>query len=87
MLEVTASPQHPVRPPHLGPAHADDAVDVTVGVVEEGHADSMLAGWDPVPLGGGVYLEDVRPGAEDGLLPGGAGRQIRPPSHNVAGRE
>lgn len=64
----TASPQWP---PHLGPAHADDAVDVTVGVVEEGHADSMLAGRDPVPLGGGVYLEDVRPGAEDGLLPGG----------------
>lgn len=31
----------------------------------------MFAGRDPVPLGGGVDLEDVSPGAEDGLLPGG----------------
>lgn len=38
----------------------------------------MLAGRDPVPLGGGVYLEDVRPGAEDGLLPGGEGTQSAP---------
>lgn len=30
----------------------------------------MFAGRDPVPLGGGVDLEDVSPGAEDGLLPG-----------------
>lgn len=30
----------------------------------------MLAGGDPVPLGGGVDLEDVGPGAEDRLLPG-----------------
>lgn len=29
----------------------------------------MLTGRDPVPLGGGVDLEDVGPGAEDGLLP------------------
>lgn len=40
----------------------------------------MLAGWDPVPLGGGVYLEDVRPGAEDRLLPGGVRRRMGPPS-------
>lgn len=66
--------------PHLGPAHTDDAVHVTVGVVEEGHADRMLAGWDPVPLGAGVYLEDVRPGAEDGLLPGGVGAQMMRPT-------
>ena len=29
----------------------------------------MLARWDPVPLGGRVNLEHVRPCAEDGLLP------------------
>lgn len=57
-------------PPHLGAAHADDAVHVAVGIVEEGHIDGMFAGRDPVPLGGGVDLEDVSPGAEDGLLPG-----------------
>lgn len=38
----------------------------------------MLAGWDPVPLGGGIYLKDMRPGAENRLLPGGVGRQMRP---------
>lgn len=31
----------------------------------------MLAGGDPVPLGGGVDLEDMGPGAEDWLLPVG----------------
>lgn len=55
---------------HLGAAHADDAVHVAVGIVEEGHVDGVFAGRDPVPLGGGVDLEDVSPGAEDGLLPG-----------------
>lgn len=29
----------------------------------------MLAGRDPVPLGGGVNLENMGPGAEDRLLP------------------
>lgn len=55
---------------HLGAAHADDAIDVPIGIVEEGHGDSMLAGGDPVPLGGWVNLEDMRPGTENGLLPG-----------------
>lgn len=32
----------------------------------------MFTGRDPVPLGGGVDLEDVGPGAEDRLLPGEA---------------
>lgn len=31
----------------------------------------MLAGRDPVPLGGRVDLENMGPGAEDGLLPEG----------------
>lgn len=31
----------------------------------------MLAGRDPVPLGGGVDLENMGPSAEDRLLPGG----------------
>ena len=31
----------------------------------------MLAGGDPVPLGGRVNLENMGPGAEDRLLPGG----------------
>lgn len=57
--------------PHLGAAHADDAVDVTVGIVEEGHGDGMFAGGDPIPLGGGVNLENMGPGTEDRLLPGG----------------
>lgn len=55
---------------HLGPADTDDAVDVAVGIIEEGHVDGMFAGRDPVPLGGGVDLEHVGPGAEDRLLPG-----------------
>lgn len=55
---------------NLGPAHADDAVDVAVGIVEEGNGDGMFAGRDPVPLGGGVDLENMGPGSEDWLLPG-----------------
>ena len=31
----------------------------------------MFAGGDPVPLGGGVDLENLGPGTEDWLLPGG----------------
>lgn len=63
----------------LGPAHADDAVDVAVGIVEEGNGDGMFAGGDPVPLGGGVDLENMGPGSEDRLLPGrgNTGRMIR----------
>ena len=60
---------------HLGPAHADDAVHIAVGVIEEGDGDGVLAGGDPVPLGGGVDLEHVGPYAEDGLLPEGNSTQ------------
>lgn len=61
-------------PPYLGPTHADDAVNVAVGIIEEGHGDGMFAGGDPVPLGGRVDLENMGPGAEDRLLPGGRSR-------------
>ena len=58
---------------HLGPAHADDAVHVAVGVVEEGHADGVLAGRQPVAFGGRVNLEHVGLGAEERLFPVRAG--------------
>ncbi len=70
MLNLLSAPEH-FPPPHLGAAHADDAVDVTVGIIEEGHGDGMFAGRDPVSLGVGVDLENMGPGAEDRLLPGG----------------
>lgn len=54
---------------HLSPAHADDAVDVAAGIIEEGHSDGVFAGWQPVAFGGRVDLEDMSSGAEDGLLP------------------
>lgn len=57
------------RSAHLGPAHADDAVGVSVGVVEEGDGDRMLAGRDPVAFGGGIDLEHMSSSAEDGLFP------------------
>lgn len=56
---------------HLGAPHTDDAVHTPIGIVEEGDGDGMLAGRKPVPLGGRVYLEDVRSGTEDGLFPSG----------------
>lgn len=36
----------------------------------------MLAGRYPVPLGGGVNLEYMGPGAEDRLLPGGGNTEM-----------
>lgn len=54
---------------HLSPAHTDDAIDATAGIVEEGHGDGVFAGRQPIPFGGRVDLEDVSSGAEDGLLP------------------
>lgn len=54
---------------HLGAVQADDAVDVARAVVEVGDGDGMLAGGQPVLLGVGINLEDVGPGAVDGLLP------------------
>ena len=62
--------------PYLGPTHTDDAVDVAVSIVKEGHGDGMLAGGDPVPLSGGVNLEHMGPGAEDRLLPGGGNTEM-----------
>lgn len=75
--ETTAEPllwpplpsERPGPAPHLGAAHADDAVDVACGIVEVGDGQGVLAGRDPVPFGGRVDLEHVGPGAEDGLLP------------------
>lgn len=52
----------------LGSVQADDAVDIASAVIEVGHGDGVLAGGDPVLFGVGVDLEDVRSGAEDGLL-------------------
>lgn len=54
---------------HLGAAHADDAVDAAAGIVEEGHGDGVLAGRQPVALGGRVDLKHMGFGAVDGLLP------------------
>lgn len=55
--------------PYLGAPHADDPVHVARGIVEIGDGQGVLAGWDPVPFGGRVDLENVGPGAEDRLLP------------------
>lgn len=55
--------------PYLGAPHADDPVHVACGIVEIGDSQSVLAGGDPVPFGGGIDLENVGPGAEDWLLP------------------
>lgn len=54
---------------HLGCIDADDAVAVTCAVVKIGDGDSLLAGRDPVLLGGWVDLEDMGPGGVDRLLP------------------
>lgn len=68
---------------HLGPAHADDAVHIAVGVVEEGHGDGVLAGGDPVALGRRVDLEHVSPGAEDRLLPANTRKRYTNVTPNV----
>lgn len=54
---------------HLETIHADDAVAVTCAVVKIGDGDSLLAGGDPVLLGGWVDLEDMCPGGVDRLFP------------------
>ncbi|TNN30527.1 hypothetical protein EYF80_059322 [Liparis tanakae] len=61
---------------HLGAVQADDAVDVARAVVEVGDGDGVLAGGQPVLLGVGVDLEDVGPGAVDGLLPEGHEEEV-----------
>lgn len=55
---------------HLRSIHADDAVAVPCAVVKIGDSDSLLAGRNPVLLGGWVDLEDMSPGSVDRLLPG-----------------
>lgn len=54
---------------YLGSIHADNAVAVACAVVKIGDSDSLLAGRDPVLLGGWVDLEDMGPGGVDRLLP------------------
>lgn len=44
---------------HLGPAHADDAVRMPVGIIKERNGDRVLAGRNPVAFGGGIDLEHV----------------------------
>lgn len=53
---------------HLGPVQTDDPIYIPGAVEEVGDGDSVFTGGDPVLLGVGVDLEDVGPGAEDGLL-------------------
>lgn len=55
---------------YLGSIHADDAVAVPCAVVKIRDSDGLLAGRDPVLLGGWVDLEDMGPGGVDRLLPG-----------------
>ena len=54
---------------YLGSIHADDAVAVACAVIKIGDSDSLLAGRNPVLLGGWVDLEDMSPGGVDRLLP------------------
>lgn len=54
---------------HLGPAHTDDAVGVSAGIIKERDGDRVLAGRNPVAFGGGIDLEHMSSCAEDGLLP------------------
>ena len=62
---------------YLGSIHADNAVAVACAVVKIGDSDSLLAGRNPVLLGGRVDLEDVGPGGEDWLLPGEERNKMR----------
>lgn len=53
---------------YLGPINADDSIAAPGDIVEVGNGDGLLARRDPVLLGAGVNLEDVRSGGEDGLF-------------------
>lgn len=53
---------------HLGCIQADDSIYIPGAVEEVGDCDSVFAGGNPVLLGVRVDLEDVGPGAEDGLF-------------------
>lgn len=55
---------------YLGSIHTDNAVAVTCAVIKIGDCDSLLAGRNPVLLGGRVDLEDMSPGGVDRLFPG-----------------
>lgn len=56
-------------PLYLWSIQADDPVHVPGTVIEVRYSDRMFAGGHPVLLSAGVYLEDVCPGAVDGLFP------------------
>lgn len=66
---------------YLSPAHADDAVDAAVCIIEEGHGDRMFASRQPVAFGGRVDLKDVSSGAEDGLFPSKQKKQEKQMNH------
>lgn len=53
----------------LWPVHTDDAKAVACAIIEIGDCNGLFAGRNPVLLGGGVDLEDMSSGGEDGLLP------------------
>lgn len=54
---------------NLGSVQTDDPIDIPGAIEEVGDGDGVLAGGNPVLLGVWIDLEDVGPGAEDGLLP------------------
>lgn len=66
MLMIRYAP-HPCS--DLGTPDADNPVHIPGCIIEIGHGKCVLAGRDPVPLCSRVYLEHVRPGAEDWLFP------------------
>lgn len=70
----TADPPAPTS--YLGSIHTDYPIAVSRAVIEVGNSYGLLAGRNPVLLGGGVNLEDMRSGSEDGLL-SGIGRDRR----------
>lgn len=55
---------------YLSSIHTDDPIAVPGDIVEVGNGDRLLARRHPVLLGGGVNLEDMCSGGEDGLFSG-----------------
>ena len=70
LLETQSTHTHTHTHTYLRSIHADDAVAVACAVIKIGDSDSLLAGRNPVLLGGWVDLEDMSPGGVDRLLPG-----------------
>lgn len=68
-LSGDATDVRPGQCAHLSPAHTDDAVHIPIGIVKKGDGNGMLAGRDPVALGGRINLEHMSSRAEDWLLP------------------